>query len=268
MHLIYVDDEYPALNNFRLTVAPFLDVESLHMFQDGESALAFAADHPVDAAFLDMEMPGLHGLELAKKLKAQDPNIRIVFVTAYSQYALDAFSVDAVGYVMKPYLTSDIRKELDKVSRIRKIPKHQVEIKTIPTFSVTVDGVPFHMGRRKALELFALLVDRGERGITAGEGIACLWPDRSGDSNTTALFRMTYKRLQDALDEAGVGDIIGSQDNRRFIYTDKVECDLYRILAGDRQEWKRYNGQYLREYSWAEDQNGVLDRMIFSEKVR
>ena len=266
MNLIYVDDEYPARNNFRLTIAPFLEVESLQLFGDGESALEWAAANPVDAAFLDMEMPGLHGLELAKKLKALDPNISIVFVTAYSQYALDAFSVDAIGYVMKPYLPSDIRKELDKAARVRKIPKHRVEIKTIPTFSVTIDGNPFHMGRLKALELFALLVDRGESGITTGEGIACLWPERAGDTNTASLFRMTYKRLQDALEEAGVGDIIGSEENRRFICVDKVECDLYRLLAGDPKERRRYSGQYLREYSWAEEQNAALDRMIFLEK--
>ena len=102
MHIIYVDDEKPALDNFRLTTANFSEIAHLEMFQDGSMALDFARTHTVDAAFLDMEMPGIHGLELAKKLKEHDPHIRVVFVTAYSQYALDAWGVDATGYLLKP----------------------------------------------------------------------------------------------------------------------------------------------------------------------
>lgn len=114
MRIIYVDDEKPAIENFRFTVANFQEVDELSTFQSGEEALEFANSNTVDAAFLDMEMPGIHGLELARALRSRSPEIRIVFVTAYGQYALDAFGVDAVGYVLKPYTAADIRKELSK----------------------------------------------------------------------------------------------------------------------------------------------------------
>ena len=116
MHVICVDDERPALDNFRLTVAPFLEIESLQLFQEGKAALDWAREYPVDVAFLDMEMPGIHGLQLAMELKEINQNVRIVFITAYGKYALEAFSVDAVGYVLKPYTRKDIRKELDKAA--------------------------------------------------------------------------------------------------------------------------------------------------------
>lgn len=264
MHIIYVDDEQPALNNMRLTAVQLPEITSLHTFQVGSEALQWAQDNHVDMAFLDMEMPGLHGLELAQRLKALDPNIRIVFVTAYGQYALDAFSVDAIGYVLKPYTRADIQKELQKAALIQAKPAHRVTVQTIPCFSVSVDGKPFHLGRAKALELLALLVDRGERGITTGEGIACLWPERPGDANTYALFRVTYKRLADGLEQYGIGNIIASEGNRRFLRTNLVDCDLYRILAGDAKTSVRYDGEYLREYSWAEDRNGQLHRMLLT----
>lgn len=266
MNVIYVDDEMPAIDNFRLTTANFPEMKSLHTFQSGEEALAFAMEHSVDAAFLDMEMPGIHGLELARKLKAHDPRIRVIFVTAFGQYALDAFGVDASGYLLKPYTAAEIRKELAKCT-YRTLPSHRVVIETIPTLTVSVDGVPLRISNAKAWELMALLVDRGERGITTGEGIACLWPNRPNDANTQSLLRMTYKRLLENLEEAGCGDILVTHEKHRSLCVDSVECDLYRILAGDKQAARKYNGEYLREYDWAEERNAQLYRMLLTSDV-
>ena len=261
MNVIYVDDEQPALDNFRFTVANCPEITSLTMFQNGEDALCWAQSYLVDVAFLDMEMPGLHGLALAMKLREVNRNIRVVFVTAYSQYAMDAWGVDATGYVLKPYAASDIMKELHKCI-YRPLPSQRVVIETIPDLSLMVDGKPLHLARSKVREMFALLVDRGDRGVTTGEGIAYLWPERPNDSRTQSLFRMTYKRLVDVLEDAGIGHIIVSKGNRRFLQMDQVDCDVYRILSGDRQIALKYNGQYLQEYSWAEERNGQLSRML------
>lgn len=265
MKIIYVDDEKPAIDNFRLTVANFPEIGELHTFQRGEEALNYAGEHMVDAAFLDMEMPGIHGLELAKALKAKDPNIRVIFVTAFSQYALEAWSVDATGYLLKPYTASDIRKELSKCT-YKPLPSHRVVIETMPTLTVTVDGSPLYISGAKPREMFALLVDRGEAGFTTGECIACLWPERAADANTQSLYRMTWKRLMDALENAGVGDIVTTLENRRFLKTEKVDCDLYHILAGDRQAQRKYSGDYLQDYEWAEERNAKLYWMIQKEK--
>ena len=263
MHVIYVDDERPALDNFRLSVASFREIGRLEMFQDGEAALDWAASHTVDVAFLDMEMPGLHGLALALKLREINPATRVVFVTAYSQYAMDAWGVDATGYVLKPYSPADLRKELDKCA-FRPLPSGRIVIRTVPTLTLTVDGNPVWLSGTKIRELFALLVDRGDSGVTGGEAIACLWPERPNDANTQSLFRMTYKRLASALEEAGVGHIIASRESRRYLRVDQVDCDLYRILSGDTQTARQYAGQYLSEYDWAEERNAQLHRMLLS----
>lgn len=257
MNLIYIDDEQPAIDNFRLTTAGFSEIEQLHTFRSGEEALRFVDENVVDVAFLDMEMPGIHGLKLAKRLKASDPNLRIVFVTAYSQYALEAWSVDATGYLLKPYTSQDIRKELAKCA-YRPLPSHQVEIQTTPNFFITINGEPLRISSAKEKELLALLVDRGDRGFTASEGIACLWPDRASDTSTQSLLRMTYKRLLATLENAGVANILATRDNHRYLKTSAVECDLYRILNGDKQAARKYNGAYLQEYEWAEERNAQL----------
>ncbi|MBR2047027.1 MAG: response regulator [Oscillospiraceae bacterium] len=264
MRIIYVDDERPARDNFRLTAASFPEISSLTLFESGAEALEWAKTHRIDAAFLDMEMPELHGLELARSLKALNPDIHVIFVTAYSQYAMDAWGVDATGYLLKPYASSEIRKALSKC-RSQSGPSHRVCITTIPDLSITVDGRPLRIAGGKPRELLALLIDRGSRGVTAGEGIACLWPDKPNDASAQSLYRMTYKRLSTALTDAGVGHIVESRDNRRFLVVDQVECDLYRILAGDHEAGRQFSGQYLREYSWAEDRCGQLHRMLLQD---
>lgn len=261
MRVIYIDDEQPNLDNFRHTVKDFPEIKSLDMFRYGEDAVEFAKKNVVDVAFCDMEMPGLHGLGLAGKLKEINPGIRVVFVTAYSQYALDAWGVDATGYVLKPYLASDIKKELAKCQAQPLPSSCKVTIRTIPAFSVSVNGKAVSINSAKSRELFALLVDAGDKGVTTGEGIAALWPDRPNDANTQSLFRMTFKRLSDSIEEAQLGNIIESRGNRRFIRCDMVDCDLYRILSGDAEAKKNYDGQYLQEYEWAEDRNSQLYQM-------
>ena len=267
MRLLYVDDEKPALENFKFTVSGFEDVESVKLLTNGAEAIEFIKTNPVDIAFLDMEMPGIHGLDLASKLKEINKNIRIIYVTAYGQYALEAFGVGAIGYVMKPYTKQDIRNEIEKITTLTQRPVHNIKFQTIPNFNLYINGRYIRLTRTKTTELLALLVDRGERGITSGEGISVLWPDRDNDSNTQALFRMTYKRLLDTMDAQGIAHIVSTKGNIRYMHTDMIDCDLYDILAGDKEAAKLYTGEYLSEYSWAEDRNAQLYHMLFSKLI-
>lgn len=81
-------------------VWPQLDIVAA--CEDGGAALEAIADHQPDVAFLDIRMPGLTGLEVASAMAEASPNTQIVFVTAYNQYAIDAFEKGAVGYLLKP----------------------------------------------------------------------------------------------------------------------------------------------------------------------
>ena len=160
MNLIYVDDEQRALDNFRLTVENMHGVDSLQLFKTGQEALEWAKTHQVDAAFLDMQMDAMHGLEVARALHKLDEDICVVFVTAYSQFALEAFAADAVGYIMKPYTREEVRKELKKAARYTPAAEQNVVIKTIPTFSIRVDGKELRMPNTKCKEMLALLLEK------------------------------------------------------------------------------------------------------------
>jgi two-component system LytT family response regulator len=94
------------------------DVETLIACGDAQQARAALGQHPVDIAFLDVEMPGASGLELAGGLAAAGPVI--VFVTAYSRYALPAFDVAAIDYVLKPFSDERLAEALERAkTRVR-----------------------------------------------------------------------------------------------------------------------------------------------------
>jgi len=81
---------------------------------DPEAALAFLRDTPVDLLFLDIQMPGLTGFELLERL---DRDVAVVFTTAYDRYALDAFGVSSLDYLLKPIEPERLDRALDKVER-------------------------------------------------------------------------------------------------------------------------------------------------------
>lgn len=259
MHIVCVEKEKTAAAQFRKTASNFSDVDSIRLFYDGNSALEWAEEHQIDAAFLEMDLPDCHGLVLAKQLQDINKDVRIIFITDDGQYALEAFGVSAIGYVLKPYGKEEIRKELDKAARYRPARQRKIVIQTIPVFSVFVDDAPICAKHRKAMELLALLVDRRGAGLTAGEAVACLWPDRMVSD---ALFRVTWKRLVEILTQAGIEWLLVSKGKQRYIQADRVECDLYKILDGNQDAEGLYAGEYLREYEWAEMRNAQLSQML------
>lgn len=257
MNVIYVDDETIQLENFRLTLDGLPGIDTLHLFSDSTEALSWAKSHPLDAAFLDIEMPKISGLELAKQLRALNRRTSIVFVTAYDQYALHAFDVRAVGYLLKPYTRADIAAELENINFLAgKETALKVCITTMPDLLVTVNGKNIFKGHSKQEELFALLVDRGKVGITKNEALLCLG---DGAQPSDSAYWSWLFRLKNVLEEAGVPSLVITHGNTRYLDVEQVDCDLYRMQAGDAEAIERYAGQYMRRYAWAESRIAELD---------
>ena len=263
MKIICVDDERSALQNLCRIVRTFPETESLRLFSSPVQAAEYAGQSKIDVAFLDISMPECNGIELANRLHMLDENIRIIFVSAHDDYAMDAFRADAIGYVLKPYTAADLRREFEKAMRIQPKSMCDVSVSTIPDFVVKVRGSVAVFNRPKVEELFALLIDRGDAGLTCGEAVANLWPERNNDESAAALYRTTSKRLMEVLRELGISDIICTDGRRRYVDTQMVDCDLYKILAGDHTPLQNYHGEYMRKFSWAEERNAWLWHLDF-----
>lgn len=259
MRIIYVDDEKIQLENFRMTTEGMDGISSLQLFTDSLDAYKWAQEHTIDVAFLDIEMPRMDGIELAGKLREINRRICIVFVTAYEKYALDSFEVRPMGYLLKPYSRKEIETEIENACFVLNGNlKKRVSITTMPDLLVRINGKDVFQGHGKPEELFALLVDRGRGGVTKGDAVACLWDGKIVSSSTygTCLYR-----LKNILEEAGASNLLIAKGNTRYLNLDLVDCDLYRMLSGEKEAIAAYSGMYLRRYSWAEERIGQLNEI-------
>jgi two-component system LytT family response regulator len=109
---LLVDDEQPARERLARLLAPFDDVEIVGEAEDGEEAIERIVELAPDVVFLDIQMPGCSGMEVAASLPAPRP--KIVFCTAYDEYAVDAFELHAVDYLLKPVNRARLEKALKR----------------------------------------------------------------------------------------------------------------------------------------------------------
>jgi len=111
MKAIIVDDEPLARKGIQKLAAQVPELELLDSFNSAESASMFIMNNPVDLIFLDIQMPGINGIEFARNLPK---NTLIIFTTAFSEYALDSYEVEAIDYLVKPIEPERFRKAVDK----------------------------------------------------------------------------------------------------------------------------------------------------------
>ena len=114
--VIIVDDENIILRGSLHIVETVMPDADIHSFDNPGEALSFAQEHRVDIALLDIEMGNVSGLELSDKLLAINRYTNIIFLTAYPDYALDAWKTVASGFLVKPLKESEL---LTQLSRLR-----------------------------------------------------------------------------------------------------------------------------------------------------
>ncbi len=111
---LIADDEPLARENLRLRLADHADVDVVAECAGGEDAVVAIAELAPDLVFLDVSMPDLDGFGVLERLGDQDPPV-VVFVTAHDQFALDAFRVHALDYLLKPFADQRFADTLDRV---------------------------------------------------------------------------------------------------------------------------------------------------------
>ena len=118
MNCIIVDDEYPSREELKFLINEYSNINILKEFDNPIQALQYIEScNCLDIIFLDINMPNLNGMTLAKIISKFEVKPKIVFVTAYKEYALEAFEIEAVDYILKPYSEDRIKKLLSKFDK-------------------------------------------------------------------------------------------------------------------------------------------------------
>jgi len=118
LNAILVDDEYNSLQRMRRIIEDHSEIKISALYQSGEEFLDDLDNYigKLDLLFLDIEMPGLKGLEVAEQVLTEDENIDIIFVTAYNEYAVEAFELNALDYLLKPISKKRFQKTLSRIT--------------------------------------------------------------------------------------------------------------------------------------------------------
>ena len=145
---LLVDDEAPARSELRYLLATHPEVEVVGEAATAVEALKLAGAVPYDVVFIDVEMPGLSGLDAARLVHGRTGAPQLVFVTAHEKYAIEAFAVEALDYLLKPV---DPERLAQVVRRLGKRPAAPAPVQKIPVVSggetVLVDWDDVHYAR-------------------------------------------------------------------------------------------------------------------------
>lgn len=219
---------------------------------DAEEALAYVKESYPDIALLDIEMPGMDGLTMAKQIKQISPDTNIIFVTAYSKYAVDAFSLYVSGYLLKPLTVEAVRQAFQNLRIPVRMEEPKIVVRCFGSFEVSYNGKPLVFARSKAKELFAYLVDL--RGTSANTTQLCgvLWEDSMEAQKNRHYLRNLIGDIKKTLSSIGMEDALITMRNSFAVNPDKLSCDYYNFLEDDPVAKSEYKGEYMKQYSWAE----------------
>ncbi|MDI6631857.1 MAG: LytTR family DNA-binding domain-containing protein [Thermoanaerobacteraceae bacterium] len=137
---LIVDDEYPARQELRYALSKIDNVEVVGEAANAQEALTLIKALDYSVLFLDIAMPGINGLELGAAIQELDRPPHVIYVTAYDEYAVKAFDVNAVDYVLKPIDEKRLRQAVNKVLKLSQENGAKTETRAEPT--IRIDRLP------------------------------------------------------------------------------------------------------------------------------
>jgi len=189
MKAVVVDDEQLARDELQFLLEQLDDIDVVAQAGNGVEALRVIEEHQPDLVMLDVQMPGLTGFEVARRVVQAGLESQLVFVTAYDQYAIDAFEVNAVDYLLKPVEPERLATAVERVRKRLGAEKSRKETDLEPLLQMLAD----RQTRREQLaikveERFLLVqTDEVVHASVEGDQIRVVTNSLSGTSNYRTL---------------------------------------------------------------------------------
>lgn len=292
---IIIDDEKPALDVLKLLLEKTGQICVAGSFLSAADALAEMQNQKPDVAFLDIEMPDISGLELAEKIIDSGLDIEIVFVTAYDKYALEAFRVNAIDYILKPFSLDDITQAITRLKKVKPLPA--VSQMPADTGRINCFGrlSVYGAGNREAVkwrtskteELFAFMLQNLNIEVAKWKITQVLWPECEAEKQLNTNLYTTVYKVKKTLLSANIKFNFTFINGRYKLelpdaYIDVSEFktitdDEIALSAASIERYKKalslYEGNYLEEnaYLWSQskaEQYLIRYRSLVSEFVK
>ena len=276
MNAICVDDEPLAVEYTLKQCGQLSEIDRAEGFTNAESALTYLREHSADIALLDINMPDTDGIALAAQIKQLRPQTAILFLTAYKQYAFDAYAVHPAGYLLKPVSLEKLAEEVAYIHGARhNAAISHIHVKTFGYFDIYVGDKgdkPISFRLAKSKEILAYLVDKQGNGVTRPDLFAAIWEDQLYDRKMQKQLDVYIRSLRDTLREYGAEQIMEIEKGVLRVKPDTFSCDAYLFFSGDAEFFSgdadtinAYRGEYMSSYSWASMTEGILSWRITDE---
>ena len=197
-----------------------IDPNGTHMSASNMKQAFSLLNDDVQILFLDIEMPGMNGINAVPILKEKYKKLNIIFVTGHPEYVFDAVDMHPSGFLRKPVCEEDIIHELQELRFPIEQMKSPLKVQCSP-FALFSNGKPFDFGRGLTIELFAYLVYKEGAFCTNGELLGILW---DGDPDKQGNLRQLVLNMRNCLKEIGAENIIMKKYGKIGVDMNAIEC--------------------------------------------
>lgn len=204
MRIVCVDDERLSLQFIEKQLEQIEGISIAAMFTNPLEAKEYILNEAIDTAFLDVQMPGINGIQLAEQILEYKPDINIVFITAYDQYAVEAFQLNALDYVIKPTTVERLHKTLKRVkAKLKNTANDKDSNQEDHSLRIKVSNYlafeekpnvfqPVSWRTSKSQELFIYLLHNRNRLVEKSAIVDLLWYDHDVEKAYALLYTTVY----------------------------------------------------------------------------
>ena len=261
MRILIVDSNAECSKSLEETVRAAFPIAAVDIENDEEEACYLVERKEYSAVLTETKRIDFNGLRFARNVHERSPQTRVIFVTNDPSFAVSAFKTRAVGYLISPVSKRDILEEFIDLGLFGG-ENHKVEAKTFGNFEMFCDGEIIQFGRAKSKELLAYLIDKNGTTATGSELIVNLWEDKDVDRTTRSMLHNLVTDIKKTLLAYGISEIFETKRNAFRIKKENVICDYFDLLDGKEDAKRKFKGEYMSAYGWAEFTIGRLEALL------
>ena len=250
MRCIIADDEPLIRKDIHRTAAKVFGEGTEFFFAENtDQVLEIIREQKVQIALLDIEMPFIGGVEVAKRIREISPKTNVVFVTGHEKYALEAYAAYATDFIVKPVNEERLRKAYENL----RFPVPRLEVRCFGRFDVMVDGSSVTFKRSQCREVMAYMIDKLGGEVSEDEFRYLLWSEEEDTDSKKRYVRNIISDIRIALKERGIENVVINNKSTGYrINRELIDCDYYDYLDGKRTFTQNELESYMEQYDWAE----------------